>query len=168
MIAQFISPPTSGQFDEISFDFESVWKSTNWCWVKFTTDKGQEWVGAFRGAAVKTAVANKIKQAAVLTGDCFYILDIDKKEIVFIEPQTEYRDLIAVPTDDMFLVADYCQIGLLDKESKLNVIGTEYNMENIVFKNYDGNILHIEWDNVLEYNRINGYVDTENWKSAME
>ena len=88
MTTEFISQPHSGQFDEKSFDLASVWKSTNWCWVKFTTDNGQEWVGAFRGTPVKSAVANKIKQAAILTDDCLYILDIDKKEIIFLDLHT--------------------------------------------------------------------------------
>ncbi|MBC7777247.1 MAG: hypothetical protein H7246_17575 [Phycisphaerae bacterium] len=167
MIATFISQPTAGQFDEKSFDLESVWKSTNWCWVKFTTDNGQEWVGAFRGTPVKSAVANKIKQAAILTDDCFYILDIDKKEVIFLEPQTEYKDLIAVPTNDIFLVATYYQIGLFDKDFNLHLISTEYNMDNITFKNYDGDILNIEWDNVPECTRVDGYVDTKDWRSVI-
>ena len=168
MTAEFISQPHSGQFDEKSFDLVSVWKSTNWCWVKFTTDNGQEWVGTFRGTPVKSAVANKIKQAAILTDDCLYILDIDKKEIIFFDPHTKYKDLIAVPTDDIFLVADYYQIGLFDKDFKFYLIKTDFNMDGIKFKDYNGDILNIEWYDVPEYNLVNGYVDTKNWKSAIE
>jgi hypothetical protein len=49
MIAEFIYQPTSGKFEEISFDIDTVWKSPNWCWVKFSKDNEEEWIGSFRG-----------------------------------------------------------------------------------------------------------------------
>lgn len=168
MFTEFIYQPTSGQYDEKSFDLEAVWKSPNWSWVKFTTDNGQEWVGSFRGTPVKTAVANKINQAAVLTDDCIYILDIDKREIIFHEPQTEYRDLINVPSDDKFLVADYFQIGILNKDFKFHQLETEFDMDYIKFNNYDGKKLIIEVDKMPDYNRVTGYVDTSTWKIVIE
>jgi hypothetical protein len=163
MFAEFIYQPTSGQYNEKSFDIDTVWKSPNWCWVKFTTDNGQEWVGSFRGKPVKTAIADKINQVAVLTDNCIYILNIDKREIIFHESQTQYRDLIDVPTNDKFLVADYYQIGLIDKEFKFHLLETDYDMDYIKFKNYVGDKLNIEFDKSPDYKRVNGYVDTNKW-----
>ena len=73
-----------------------------------------------------------------------------------------------MPTDDIFLVADYYQIGLFDKDFKFYLIRTDFNMDGIKFKDYNGDILNIEWYDVPEYNLVNGYVDTKNWKSIIE
>jgi len=164
MIAEFIYQPTSGQFEEKSFDLETIWKSPEWCWVKFITDNGNEWVGAFRGAPVKTAIAKEIRQVAILTSDCLYILDNEKKTVLFQETQTQYKDLIEIPTQDKFLVADYYHIGLLDKNFEFQYVDTEYSMDFIKFKNYNGAILNIEFELVPEYNRVNGFIDTNEWK----
>ncbi len=163
MNAEFIYQPISGQYDEKSFDLDTVWKSLNWCWVKFTTDDLDEWVGSFRGVPVKTAIAENIKQVAVLTGDCIYILDIEKREILFYEPQTQFRDLISVPSKDKFLVADYYQIGLIDKDFQFHAIKTNFDMDYIEFKDYNGDRLNIAIDKMPDYNRVDGYVDTKNW-----
>jgi hypothetical protein len=163
MFAEFIYRPTSGQYEEHSFDLETVWKSPNWCWVKFTTNNGEEWVGSFRGTPKKTAIADKINIIAVLTDDCIYMLNIEKRKIVFHEPQTNYRDLIEAPTKDKFLVADYYQIGLLDKDFNFHLLETEFDMDYIKFIGYEGTRLNIELDKMPDYKRVKGYVDTDNW-----
>jgi hypothetical protein len=41
-------------------------------------------------------------------------------------------------------------------------------MDGIKFKDYNGDILNIEWYDVPEYILVNGYVDTKNWKSIID
>ena len=83
---------------------------------------------------------------------------------MFQETQTQYKDLIEIPTQDKFLVADYYHIGLLDKNFEFQYVDTEYSMDFIKFKNYNGAILNIEFELVPEYNRVNGFIDTNEWK----
>ncbi len=169
MFAEFINQPTSGQFDEKSFDLDnSVWRSPHWCWVKFTTGSGQEWVGAFRGKSLKTSIANKISQVAVLTDYCICILDIDKREVIFSETQTQFRDIVSVPTEDRFLIADYYQVGTLDKDFKFRVIQTDYDMDYITFKSYNGCKLIVELNKMPDNNRVSGYVDTTEWTLTID
>lgn len=164
MFAEFIYQPTSGEFEEKSFDLDTIWRSPNWCWVKFTTNDEKEWVGAFRGTPEKTAVAEGINQVAVLTSDCIYILDIDKREILFHDPQTQFRDLKNAPSKDKFIVADYYQVGVINMNFEIQYIKTEYEMDYIKFNDYDENRLNIEFDLIPDYKHVNGFIDTNNWR----
>jgi hypothetical protein len=48
MYADFIYQPLSGNYQEFVFDVETIWRSDNWSWVKFTLNE-DEWIGTFRG-----------------------------------------------------------------------------------------------------------------------
>lgn len=71
MNAEFTSVPISGQYDERQFDLKTVWKSAEWCWVKFSFDNAIEWSGSFRGIAA----ANQLGLVGVLTTDCLYLIN---------------------------------------------------------------------------------------------
>ena len=43
-----ISQPYSGEYEEITFDIESNWNSSDWSWIRFEEDT-TIWCGEFRG-----------------------------------------------------------------------------------------------------------------------
>ena len=43
-----ISQPYSGEYEEIIFDIESNWNSSDWSWIRFEEDT-TIWCGEFRG-----------------------------------------------------------------------------------------------------------------------
>lgn len=46
---------------------------------------------------------------------------------------------------------------------------TDYDMDNIKFKNYSGDKLIIELSKMYDYNKIiNGYIDAKNWTIITE
>ena len=166
--AEFIYQPTSGEYEEKIFDLNTVWKSQIWSWTKFTTKDGIEWIGVFRGEPKKTAIAEQINQVAVLTSDGLYILDIEKRETLFFEQQTEIRELAEIPTKDKFIIADYDQIGVIDKDFKTEYLNLEFGIDNVVFRNYIGTKLRINFEKLPDYKIINGVLNTENWKIEAE
>ncbi|WP_340915792.1 hypothetical protein [Polaribacter butkevichii] len=168
MKAEFIYQPTSGEYEEKTFDLNTVWKSQIWSWTKFTTKDGIEWIGAFRGEPKKTVIAEKINQVAVLTSDGLYILDIDKRETLFFDQQTEFRELAELPTKDKFIIADYDQIGIIDKDFKTKYLNLDFGIDNIVFRNYIGTKLRINFEKLPDYDIIDGVLNTENWKIETE
>ncbi len=164
MKAEFIHQPTSGQYEEKTFDLNTVWKSQIWSWVKFTTNSGFEWAGAFRGEPKETAIAEKINQVAVLTSDGFYILDADKKEILFFDQQTDFKELAGIPTKDKFIVAEYYQMGIVDKKFKVEFLKFDYEIDNVRFGKYDGNRLKVNFEKLPNYEIVNGFLNTQTWK----
>lgn len=168
MKAKFIYQPISGKYEEKTFDLNTFWKSPIWSWAKFITNDGNEWVGAFRGEPIKIAIAEKINQVATLTSDGLYILDIDKKEILFYDQQTDLRKIAETPTKDKFIVADYYQIGIIDKNFKIEFLKLEYDIDNVKFGGYNGNKLNISFEKMPDYNIVNGFLDTEKWKIELE
>ena len=168
MKAEFIYQPTSGQYEEKTFDLNSSRKSQIWSWVKFTINNGIEWVGVFRGEQKCIAIADKINQVATLTSDGLYILNIDKREILFFDQQTELKDLAEIPSKDKFIVADYDQIGIIDENFKKEFLNFEFGIENIEFGEYNGNKLKINFEKLPDYDIINGFLNTENWKIEKE
>ena len=164
MKAEFIHQPTSGQYEEKTFDLNTVWKSQIWSWVKFTTNSGFVWVGVFRGEPKETAIAEKINQVGVLTSDGFYILDIDKKEILFFDQQTDFRELAEIPTKDKFIVADYDRIGIVDQNFKVEFLKFDYGIDNVRFGKYNGTRLKLNFEKLQDYEIINGFLNTENLK----
>ena len=164
MNAEFIYQPISGEYEEKTFDLNTVWKSPIWSWAKFTTNNGNEWVGAFRGEPKKTAIAEKINQVAILTSDGLYVLDIDKREVLFYDQQTDFRKIVETPTKDKFVVADYYQIGTIDKNFNIEFLNLDYDIDNVEFGQYNGNKLRVSFEKMPDYNIVNGFLDTENWK----
>ena len=168
MKAEFIYQPISGQYEEKTFDLNTVWKSQIWSWIKFTTNSGIEWVGMFRGEPKKVAIAEKINQVAILTSDGFYILNIEKRETLFFDQQTEFRDLAEIPTQDKFIIADYDQIGTFDKNFNTEFINLEFGIDNIEFGKYSGIKLKVNFEKLPDYEIINGFLNTGNWKIESE
>ncbi|CAM1367151.1 conserved hypothetical protein [Tenacibaculum sediminilitoris] len=168
MKAEFINQPTSGQYEEKTFDLDTIWKSQIWSWVKFTTNNGIDWVGSFRGKPKSVAVAEKINQVAVLTSDGLFILDINKKEILFFDPQTDIKDLAETPTKDKFIIADFDSIGIVDVTFKTELLNIDYEIDNINFGRYYGQRLKINFEKLPNYKIINGFLNTENWKIEMK
>jgi len=167
MLADFIYQPVSGQYDEKIFDLTNTWKSSGWCWVKFTNDNGDEWVGVFRGTPIKVAVADAIMQVAVLTDDALYIIDSNERDLLFVEEQTDYRDLASSPSSNQFILASYYYIGTFDRYFNFEVIETDLNIQLIKFKDYIKNNLKLELmllNNQYEHLFADAIFDTENHK----
>ncbi|CAM4055308.1 hypothetical protein FLAN108750_07790 [Flavobacterium antarcticum] len=164
MNAEFINQPISGAYEEKTFDLNALSKSPIWSWAKFITNNGKEWVGAFPGEPKKIAVAEKINQVAVLTSDGLYILDIEKREVLFYDEQTDLQIIAETPTKEKFVVADYCQIGTMDKNFNITFFELEYDIENVEFGAYDGNKLEVSFAIMPNYYIVNGFLDTTNWR----
>ena len=168
MKAEFINQPTFGQYEEKIFDLNTVWKSQIWSWTKFVTKSGFEWVGMFRGEQKRIAIAEKINQIGILTSDGLYILDIEEKEILYFDQKVEYGELAEIPTKDKFIVSEFGEIGIIDENFKIKYLNLEFEIENIVFGKYEEKRLKINFEKLPNYEIIDGFLNTENWKIEME
>lgn len=164
MIVDFIYQPISGQFEEVVFDIDTDWKGQVWCWVKFTFNDGTEWVGSFRGTAEKIAIANKINQVAILTSTCIFFINAESRNLLFCEEQTDYIDLISVPTEDKFLAATYFQIGTIEQDFHFYPLKIDFDLDYIRFIGYEGIVLIIEIEKMPEYKREIAHINTNSWE----
>ena len=168
MNAEFIYQPISGDYEEKTFELNTRWNSPIWSWAKFITNEEKEWVGAFPGEPKKIAVAEKINQVAVLTSDGLYILDIEKREVLFYDEQTDLQVIAEMPTKEKFVVADYCQIGTMDENFNITFLKLEYDIDNVEFGAYDGSKLKVSFEIMPNYNIVNGFLDTTNWRIELD
>ena len=168
MKAEFIYQPISGQYEEKIFDLNTERKSHNWSWIKFTKKDGTEWIGVFRGEKEKIAIAEKINQTGILTSDGLYILDIEKKETLFFNCKTEFGELAESPTKDKFIVTEFGKIGIIDKNFKIEYLNLEFGIDNVVFGKYEKKRLKINFEKLPNYEIIDGFLNTENWKIEMK
>jgi hypothetical protein len=162
--AERINQPTSGKYEEKVFDLNTEWKSQNWSWIKFTTEYEIEWIGVFRGEFENLAIAEKINQVAILTSGGLYILDIEQRETLYFEKETEFKGLAEIPTKDKFIIAEYQRIGIIDKNFEKKYINLEYEIENIVFGKYENKRLKVNFEKLPDYQILDCFLNTENWK----
>lgn len=68
-----ISQPYSGEYEEIIFDIESNWNSSDWSWIRFEEDT-TIWCGEFRGKYIGATFSVPKGIIVVVTTDYKYSL----------------------------------------------------------------------------------------------
>ena len=67
-----ISQPYSGEYEEIIFDIESNWNSSDWSWIRFEEDT-TIWCGEFRGKYIGATFSVPKGIIVVVTTDYIYV-----------------------------------------------------------------------------------------------
>jgi len=153
---EIISQPYSGEFNEILYDNENPWNSSNWSYIKFTDTEFEEWCGVFRGFPKKIAISKIRKEIIILTSDYLWKLSQEDGELLEIEDQPHYKELTVSPNGD-FIIADYYNISRIRDSLKNKVeIKSPIQMDAIEFKEWNKGKLTIKcdefsnWDNHVE------------------
>ena len=68
-----ISQPYSGEYEEIIFDIESNWNSSDWSWIRFEEDT-TIWCGEFRGKYIGATFSVPKGIIVVVTTDYIYVI----------------------------------------------------------------------------------------------
>lgn len=162
---EIISQPYSGEYEEIVYDIQSPWNSSNWSYIRFTKSDFTEWCGVFRGFPKKAVISKLRKEIIVLTSDYLWRLKQDDGDIIEREDQPQYKELTVSPTGD-FIIADNYSICRINKSLKNKIeIKSPIEMDMIKFKEWRDGKLIIEcdefanWDNHLELK-----LETNSWK----
>lgn len=153
---EIISQPYSGEYDEILYDIESPWNSSDWSYIKFTDSEFKEWCGVFRGFPKKVEISKIRKEIIVLTSDYLWKIKQVDGELLEFEGQPPYKELTVSPNGD-FIISDYYSISRIGESIK-NMIEIEspIQMDMIEFKGWHNGKLTIKcdeftnWDNHLE------------------
>jgi hypothetical protein len=161
--SEFTYAPISGQFEEKQFDLATVWKSAEWCWVRFSTDDGKDWYGSFRGTARHLAIANRIGLVGVLTSDCLYLVNPDTREVGFSDSQTTFQDLTTDSTGSKFILADWTSLYYIDSELIVNDAPSDIDCDNIKFGQVRNNKLELEFEEMPDYEIRKGLLDLQTW-----
>ncbi len=164
MNAEYTYTPISGQFDERQFDLNTIWKSAEWCWVKFSVDKTNDWYGSFRGTPKYISVANQLGLVGVLTSDCLYIINPITKDVVFSDPQTNIQELSTDTLGSKFILADWTTLQYVDFELEVRDAPTDIDCDNIKFGKVNNNKLELEFEEIPEYKIKKGLLDLDTWK----
>jgi hypothetical protein len=163
MTAEFTYAPTSGQFDEKQFDLETVWRSAEWCWVKFSADNTKDWYGSFRGTAQHIASANQLGLVGVLTSDCLYIVNPATKEILYSDPQTTIQELTTDSLGSKFILADWTSLQYIDSELIVKDAPSDIDCDNIKFGAVLNNKLELEFEEMPDYGIRKGLLELQTW-----
>ena len=101
-----ISQPYSGEYEEIIFDIESNWNSSDWSWIRFEEDT-TIWCGEFRGKYIGATFSVPKGIIVVVTTDYIYVIDIVSKEMIDSERNFECTDITCTPLGDVLLSSGY-------------------------------------------------------------
>lgn len=168
--SEIINQPYSGQFPERIYDIESPWNSQNWTWIKFTNEDSTEWCGQFRGHPRQVVISKNHNIVLVLTSDYLFQLDSLTGDIMELEDQPQYQDLILIPNGD-FLIADYYTIErITNKIIEKEIIKSPIQMDTIKFKHWQNNKLEFtcnefaNWDRqlILEFDSETNKIEIKN------
>ncbi|MHA6246711.1 hypothetical protein ACXYMU_02155 [Pontibacter sp. CAU 1760] len=153
MKAEIINQPYSGEFEERIYDVESVWNSQSWTWIKFTNDNGVEKVGQFRGFPKEVKVSDQKNEVIVLTSDCVFRLDTNELNIIESENQVDYGNLEVTP-NGTFIFSEFSDVYKMENSlSDMQIIKSPFEMDMIEFKEWNGNILEFECDEMGRWER---------------
>jgi len=158
---EIINQPFSGQFKERIYDTQNAWNSQNWTWIKVLEDNGFEWCGQFRGVLLSIGFSNKIKYLYILTSDNLYVLDKLGGDIHKIIPQTNFKNIINTPNDDLIFYDDN-NLFLLSEQNQILKIETTISMDFIEFKTWEGNKFIFDCYEIGIWNNVTMELDMEN------
>jgi len=163
--AEIINQPYSGEFKERIYDIENPWNSQSWTWIKFMDEKMIETVGQFRGFPKEVKYSESRNEIIVLTSDYVFRLNASDLNIIETESQPEYQD-VEVSPDGTFIFHNYYEIEKMNSSlSDLIEIRSLFKMDDIRFKNWNGNILEFECEEFTNWSRNEIMeLDTTEWK----
>lgn len=142
--AEVIDQPNAGEYLEKIYDISTPWSSSEWTWIKFTTDVYSEWVGHFRGSPRGVALSVKHSCILVLTSDFLYKLSLSDGELLAYEAEPQLRALTVTPEGE-FLAADYYSIVKLDTDLQTTqLIDSPIQMDYITFGKWNNTTLTIQ------------------------
>lgn len=137
-----IDQPYDGEYRERIYDIRSVWNSSDWTWIRFTEDDGEEWCGEFRGEYKGVVVSDKLGVAVVLTSDYMYMLDIHDAALADHLSQPNYTDITCSPPGDIFVTDGY-RLEMLtgNRIACRKSIPTPVCPDSLRFSEWKGNVL---------------------------
>lgn len=142
--AEVIEQPNAGEYLEKIYDISTPWSSSEWTWIKFTTDVYREWVGHLRGSPRGVALSVKHSCILVLTSDFLYKLSLSDGELVAYEAESQFRELTVTHSGE-FLAADYYSIVKLDPDLQtIQHLDSPIQMDNISFGEWTNSKLIIQ------------------------
>jgi hypothetical protein len=139
--AKIISQPDSGDYTERVYDYESVWNSQSWTFIKFVNDDYSKWCGQFRGFPKQVAISTTRDIVLVLTSDYLFQLDSKTGNVTEIEDRPQYQNLTVAPNGD-FILADFYNFEKVTTSIKNKVsIDSPIEMDTIEFKKWNNSRL---------------------------
>lgn len=142
--AKLIDEPNSNDYHEKIYDISTPWSSSEWTWVKFTTDAYREWCGNFRGSPRGVAVSEKYNCILVLTSDFLYKLSSSDGELLAYEAEPQFQVLTVTPSGE-FVAADYYSIVRLEPDLTTNQpLKSPIEMDYISFEEWTNSTLTIQ------------------------
>ena len=165
MKAEIINQPSSGEYQEIIYDFSNPWNSQSWTWVKFTDVYENDFVGQFRGITKDVKVSLKLNEIIVLTSDYIYRLNATDLNIIETIEQPQYQN-VEVSPNGVFIFHDYYEIEKMgDSLSEMTTIDSPFKMDLIRFKKWNGYNLEFECDEFCNWERNEEmFLDTSQWR----
>lgn len=157
-----ISQPYSGEYEEIIFDIESNWNSSDWSWTRFEEDT-TIWCGEFRGKYIGATFSVPKGIIVVVTTDYIYVIDIVSKEMIDSERNFECTDITCTPLGDVLLSSGYGLEILKERTiSSCEAIVLPVNADSLRFVKYRGNILEMNCDEYCNWsNNITLFLNCE-------
>lgn len=142
--AELINQPYSSDYHEKIYDISTPWSSSEWTWVKFTTDAHREWCGNFRGSPRGVAVSEKYNCILVLTSDFLYKLSSSDGELLAYEAEPQFQVLTVTPSGE-FIAADCYSIVKLEPDLKTTQpLKSPIEMDDISFGEWKNSTLTIQ------------------------
>lgn len=132
-----LGPPISGEYEEIMFDLPGPWREQEWYYLKFTTKKGEEWVGGFRAKDKFDFLVAELEKSGivcVVSGGHGYIIDIENKQKIKDLDNNSIIDLISDQETNSFYISFLWGMMLVDEEFNEIDIKVPIPFEEILFK----------------------------------
>ena len=169
--AEYIQQPYSGEYIEKIYDIKSAWNSSDWTWIKFSTEDGV-WCGEFRGKYRGVSLSKKLGIIVILTSDYMYVLDINTAEIIEYYSKPEYVDITTSPFEDILVTDGYgIEIFTNSKGNEMETIVIPIHPDNLRFVEWRENILKITCYEFLMWGKeVELYLDieTRDWINLMK
>ena len=162
-----ISQPYSGEYEEIIFDIESNWNSSDWSYTLSLHDAlpiyTTIWCGEFRGKYIGATFSVPKGIIVVVTTDYIYVIDIMSKEMIDSERNFECTDITCTPLGDVLLSSGYGLEILKERTiSSCEAIVLPVNADSLRFVKYRGNILEMNCDEYCNWsNNITLFLNCE-------
>ena len=162
-----IDAPNSGEYEEIVYDIQTLWRSQEWTWLKFMNDEYYEWCCEFRGDYRGHGISNRDDVIYVLTSNYLYLLKLDDGSMIKYIDRPEYRNLTVAPDGTCVVANDYHLSIVNNNGIETETIETPIPLDTVSFTEWKENNMimyateFLNWDNFVTLKLISPNFDVE-------
>lgn len=154
LTAEITEPPISGKYPEKIYD--ATFSTEDWTWIKFEDENYDTFYGQFRGKPRSVAISSENQYCYVLTDTFLYELNRDNPDDFqvkdFIDDVFRTIRNITLSPNGKLILSDYYTIFIINSpicqisgrlEDALIEIENPFSLDEIEFKEWENNLLHI-------------------------